>query len=167
MSAQLRSVSRLTGVAALGLMALLSGTRAHAQSMAITNFTTSGNPGGYYDVTDNVNLTVTFSNIPSQGACGYTIYANTYYYSGPYASGTLLQSVNRSIIGGGQGLPPGNSTLSANLYLNTPSILRASEPAGTQSILYYYTVNAGGGCNGWSGDSIAGGPWISTYVVHG
>jgi hypothetical protein len=169
MLTQPRFVSKVVGaVAALGLMVLVSGTRAHAQSMAITSFTTSGYPGGYYDVTDTANISVSFYNIPSQGACGYSLVANTYYYSGPYASGTLLQSTKTTVKSYTQGLPPGNSTISQTVNVNTPDLLRASEPAGTGSILYYYTLNAGGGCNSWNGSSIAGGPWSPyMFVVHG
>jgi hypothetical protein len=169
MVSQPRFVSNVVGAAAvLGLMVLMSGTRAHAQSMAITNFTTSGNPGGYYDVTDTANLSVSFYNIPAQGACGYSLVANTYYYSGPYASGTLLQSVKTYVHSYSQGLPPGNSTLTQTVNVNTPDLLRASEPAGTGSIHDYYPLCAGGGCNGWNASSIAGGPWSPyMFVVHG
>ena len=169
MSTQPRFVSKVVGsVAVFSLMVLMSGTRAHAQSMAITNFTTSGNPGGYYDVTDTANLSVSFYNIPAQGGCGYSLVANTYYYSGPYASGTLLQSTRITVKVSTQSLPPGNSTLTQTVNANTPDLLRASEPAGTGSILYYYTLMAGGGCNGWNSSSIAGGPWNPyMFVVHG
>jgi hypothetical protein len=66
--------------------------------MAITNFTISAYPGGYYDAWDTVNLSVSFYNVPSQGACGYSVVANASYYSGPYASGTLLKSASTTVL---------------------------------------------------------------------
>jgi len=165
MSTQLRFVSRTVCTAAFGLMALMSGVKAHAASVAFTSFSTTGSPGGYYDVTDTINLGAVFNSIPSTGGYGDQIYANVFYYSGPYASGTLLQSGANVVYSNGGSLTLGTNNISANVNLNTPAILRASEPAGTQSIFYIYHVAGGGGGNGWSGS-------FSTYtspnfLVHG
>jgi hypothetical protein len=166
MFAQSRFVSRVIGAGAvLSLMLLISGTKAHAQSVTITNFSYTGYPGGYDDVTDTINLGASFNNIPSNGGYGYGIIANVWYYSGPYASGTLLQSGSRTVYNNGGPLSAGNSTISPTVNVNTPALLRASEPAGTQSILYVYSVQVGGGCNGWSGTATAGGP--TAFVVRG
>ena len=169
MLSQLRFVPRMVGVVAgLGLMVLMSGAKAHAQSVTITNFSYSGYPGGYDDVTDTINIGASYNNIPSNGGYGYGIVANVWYYSGPYASGTLLLTKQTTVNVHTQSLPPGNSTISQTVYVNTPDLLRASEPAGTQSILYYYTLNAGGGCSGWNSSTIAGGPWSPyMFIVHG
>jgi hypothetical protein len=165
MTAQLRSFSRMVCILAFGLMALMSGTKAHAQSVAITSYNVTASPGGYYNVTDTVSVGATFSNLPYSGGYSCNIIANVYYYSGPYASGTLLQSTTKFLYGTGGPLAAGNSNVSVNTNLDTPCILRASEPVGTQSILYVYTVQLGGGCNGWSGTATTGGP--NAFVVHG
>jgi hypothetical protein len=166
MLAQTRFVSRMIGASAvLGLMVLMSGTKAHAQSVTVTNFSSSGSPGGYYDVTDTVSLSVSFNNMTSSGGYGYGINANYYYYSGPYASGTLLGSGSRTVYTYSGPLYTGNNNISNTIYVNTPDLLRASEPVGTQSIVYVYSVSGGGGCNGWGGSFSAGGP--NAFVVHG
>lgn len=166
MLAQTRFMSRMVGVAAaVGLTVLMSGAKAHAQSASVTNFSSTGSPSGYYDVTDTVNVGITFSNMPSSGGYGYGIIANYYYYSGAYASGTLLGSGSRGVYSTSGSFYSGTSTISNTVYVNTPDLLRASEPAGTQSILYVYTLQGGGGCNGWSGPFSAGGP--NAFVVHG
>jgi len=166
MPAQLRIVSRMVCiVAAFSLMVLMSQTRAQAQSVNITNFSVTGSPGGYYNVTDTVNLSFIFSNIPANGGYGYGITTSVWYYSGPNLTGSLLQYVpSKLIYNNGGSLVPGNNTFSVSFNSNTPDILRASEPAGTQSFLYVYVVQLGGGCNGWSGSTSAGGP---NFVVHG
>jgi len=146
-------------------MALMSGVKAHATSVAFTSFSTTGSPGGYYDVTDTINLGAVFNSIPSTGGYGDQIYANVFYYSGPYASGTLLQSGANVVYSNGGSLTLGTNNISANVNLNTPAILRASEPAGTQSILYVYSAVVGGGCMGWSGSATASDG--KTYLVHG
>ena len=166
MSAHFRFLSRIVGVVAvLGMMVLITGAKAHAQSVTITNFSYSGYPGGYDDVTDTINIGASFSNIPFNGGYGYGIVANVWYYSGPYASGTLLQSGSRAVYNNGGPLSAGNSTISPTVNVNTPALLRASEPAGTQSIVYVYSIQVGGGCNGWSGTATTGGP--TAFVVRG
>ena len=166
MLAQPRFMSRMVGVvAAVGLTVLLSGAKAHAQSAAVTNFSATGSPGGYYDVTDTVNVGITFNNMPSSGSFGYGILANYYYYSGAYAGGTLLGSGTRGVYSGNGAFYAGTSTISNTVYVNTPDLLRASEPAGTQSILYVYSLQGGGGCNGWSGPLSAGSS--NAFLVHG
>ena len=174
MSTQLCFGSKMVGILAFGLMAVLSGSKAHAQSVALTSFgaigyhpgSNTGQPGGWYDdVSDKVNLNIAFNNIPSIGNFGYGITVDIMYYSGPYASGTLLLSTTKSVYNTGGPISPGNSNVSLNMNFNTPAILRASEPAGTQSIFYIYHVAGGGGGNGWSGS-------FSTYtspnfLVHG
>jgi hypothetical protein len=165
MTAQFRFLSRMVCLLAFGLMALMWGAKAHAQSVAITSYNVTGSPGEYYNVTDTVSVAATFSNIPSSGGYGCNINANVYYYSGPYASGTLLQSTTKTLYGTGAPLAVGNTNVSVNVNLDTPNILRASKPVGTQSILYVYSVQVGGGCNGWSGTAMAGGP--NAFVVHG
>jgi hypothetical protein len=165
MSAQLRLVSKMVSVAAFSLIVLLPGIKAHAQSVAITNFSATGAPGGYYDVTDTVSLGMTFSSIPYAGGYGYSIDADVMYYSGPNLTGTLLLSTTTELYDNGGPLSPGNSKISANINLNTPATLRASEPAGTQSIFYVYTLDGGGGCMGWSGSATAAS--LPYFVVHG
>ncbi|MCW3062028.1 MAG: hypothetical protein JWQ02_3849 [Capsulimonas sp.] len=165
MSTQLRFASRMACIAAFGLMALMSGAKAHAQSLTVTSFSATGSPGGYNDVSDTVNFGASFNNIPSIGGYGYAITTDVMYYSGPYLSGTLLQSTSKLVYNSSGSLSPGNNNISANFAVNTPAILRASEPAGTQSIFYIYHVQVSGGCNGW-GDSFS--TYCTPYfIVHG
>lgn len=165
MSAQLRLVSRMVCVVAFGLMVMMSGIKAHAQSVTLTNFSATGSPGGYYDVTDTVSLGITFNSIPSAGGYGYGIIADVYYYSGPNLSGTLLLSTSNVLYNFSAPLAAGNSNVSANYNFNTPAILRSSEPAGTQSFLYIYDIQGGAGCYGWSGSF---GAYSTPYfIVHG
>ncbi|MEO7719583.1 MAG: hypothetical protein ABIY70_25550 [Capsulimonas sp.] len=87
------------------------------------------------------------------------------YYSGPYLSGTLLQSTTKLVYSTGGTISSGTSNVPLNMFFNTLGSLRASEPAGTQSIFYIYHVQGGGGGTGWSGS-------FSTYcspnfMVHG
>jgi hypothetical protein len=166
MLVQPRFVSRMIGVAAaVGLTVLMSGVKAQASSASVTTFSYTGSPSGYYDVTDTVNVGITFYYMASSGSYGYGIIANYYYYSGPYASGTLLGSGSRGVYSSNGAFYSGTSTISNTVYVNTPDLLRASEPAGTQSILYVYSLQGGGGCYGWSGPFSAGGS--TAFVVHG
>ena len=96
MSTQLRFVSKMACIAAFGLMVLLSGSKANAQA-SITNLSATGNPGGYNNVSDTVNFNLTFTNVTTSGGYGYGINAYVYYYSGPYATGTLLQSMGTAL----------------------------------------------------------------------
>jgi hypothetical protein len=178
MSAQLRFASRMICLLAFGLIALMSGVKAHAQSVTLTSFGAEGyhydaatgltthQPGGWYDdVDDKVNLNIAFNSIPSTGSFGYGVTVDVMYYSGPYASGTLLQSTTKLVYSTGGQIYPGNSNVSLNMFFNTPSNLRASEPAGTQSIIYIYHISGGAGGNGWSGNfSTYTGP---NFLVHG
>jgi len=152
-------------VVAVGLMVMMSGIKAHAQSVTLTSFSVTGSPGGYNDVTDAVSFGIAFNNIPSAGGCGYAILTDVQYYSGANLSGSLLQSTTQAIYSTGGPLPAGNSNISATLYLNTPAILRASEPVGTQSFLYIYHISGGGGCNGWNGNFAA--YCMPYFIVHG
>ena len=165
MPAPLRFVSRMVGLAAvLSLMVMMSGTRAHAQSVSITNFNVSWSPGGYYDVTDTINVGLEYDGIVYSGGYGYAIMAYVYYYSGANGTGTLLQSTSTSLYNSSGPLHAGNNYITGTINLNTPDILRASEPAGTQSFRYVYVIHAGGGCYGWSGNTQAGG---QNNLVHG
>jgi hypothetical protein len=165
MSAHFRFLSQMVGLAAvLSLMVMMAGTRAQAQSMAITDFSYTGSPGGYYDVTDTVHVGLEFDNIAYSGGYGYTILAYTYYYAGANGSGTLLQTTTTSLYSHSAPLTPGNNYISDYVNLNTPDILRASEPAGTQSFRYVYILQAGGGGPYWSRQATTGGP---TNLVHG
>jgi len=167
MPVQLRIVSRMVCIiAAFSLMVLMSQTKAQAQSVNITNFSVTGTPGGYYNVTDTVNLSFTFNGIASSGGgYGYGITVAVWYYSGPNLTGTLLQYVpSKLVYNNGGSLVPGTNNISVNFNSNTPAMLRASEPSGTQSFLYVYMVQLGGGCYGWSGSASGGGP---NFVVYG
>jgi hypothetical protein len=157
MSAQLRFVSRMVCILAFGLMMLMQGTKAHAQA-SITNLSVTGHPGGYDNTSDTVNFNLTFNNVTTSGGYGYGIVANVYYYSGPYASGTLLQSTSKTLYTTSGNLYVGTNNIWANVTLNTPSILRAVEPAGTQSFVYVYVIQAGGGWRDWGGNITANGP---------
>jgi len=164
MPAQFRLVSRMAYVVAFGLMVMMSGIKAHAQSVTLTSFSATGSPGGYYNVTDTVNLGIAIS-LPSSGGYGYEIFTDVQYYSGPNLSGTMLLSTTNSMYGYTTSLPSGSSNKSATLYFNTPAILRASEPAGTQSFLYVYHISGGAGCNSWNGTFAA---YTTPYfIVHG
>ena len=165
MSDQLRLVSRMVCVAAFSLIAMMSGIKAHAQSVTLISFSATGSPGGYNDVTDTVSLGLAFSNIPSNGSYGYGIIAEVYYYSGPNLTGTPLLSTEEELYSNGGPLSSGNSNKSATFSLNTPAILRASEPAGTQSFLYVYVIDGGAGCYDWSGSF--GGDSMPYFIVHG
>src|SRR5665213_4035029 len=123
MPAQFRLVSRMAYVVAFGLMVMMSGIKAHAQSVTLTSFTATGSPGGYYNVTDTVNLGIAIS-LPSSGGYGYEIFTDVQYYSGPNLSGTMLLSTTNSMYGYTTSLPSGSSNKSATLYFNTPAILR-------------------------------------------
>jgi hypothetical protein len=169
MSAKLRFLSKLIGgAAALGLMVLMSGATAHAQSASIPYFYGSGSPAGYYDVTDTLNFAIEYDGLYA-GSYEYTVLASTTYYSGANGTGTVLGSTNITLYSSNS--IPINSTYNYNSYslnLNTPGTLRASEPAGTQSIRYQYVIyTGGGGYNGyttWSGGTGSAGP---TNIVHG
>jgi hypothetical protein len=165
MLTQLRFLSKMAGIVAVfGLMALMSGTRAQAQSMSITDFSYTGSPGGYYDVTDTVHVGLEIDGNPYSGGYGYSILAYTYYYSGANGSGTLLQTTTTTLYSHSAPIGPGNTYVSDYVNLNTPDILRASEPAGTQSFRYVYILQAGGGGYNWSRQLTTGGP---TNLVHG
>jgi len=183
MSTQLRFVSRMVCLLVFGLMALMSGPKAHAQSVTLTSFGAEGyhyewdtatqtyvlkhQPGGWYDDidSDKVNLNIAFNNIPSTGHFGYGVTVDVMYYSGPYLSGTLLQSTTKLVYSTGGTISPGNSNMSLNSFFDTLTNVRASKPAGTQSIFYIYHVQGSGGGTGWSGSfSTYTGP---NFMVHG
>jgi hypothetical protein len=163
MTAQLRFFSRMVCLLAFGLMALMSGPKAHAQA-SITNLSATGHPGGYDNVSDTVNFNLTFSYVSTNGGYNYSINAYAMYYSGPNATGTLLQTTSTQLYSTSGPLYPGTDNIWANVNLNTPAIFRAMEPAGTQSFRYVYVVQANGGWRDWSGSVTNGGP---TCVVHG
>jgi hypothetical protein len=174
MSATLRFAPKIVGVAVFGLMAMMSGARAHAQSQSITipNFSVSGSPGGYNDVTDTLNFGIEFDGVVYGGSYEYTVLAVTTYYAGANGAGTVLGNTNVSLYSSPSiGVHSGNNYNAYTLNFNTPGTLRASEPAGTQSIRYQYVIYAGGGCGlyygsnqSWSGGTNSAGP---TNIVHG
>ncbi|MEO7719930.1 MAG: hypothetical protein ABIY70_27305 [Capsulimonas sp.] len=158
MSTQLRFVSRTACIVGFGLMALMSGAKAQAQGVTLTAFGATASPGGYDHQTDTVNVNIAF-NASSTGSYGYGITTDVLYYSGPYASGTLLQSTTKFVYSAGGPVSYGVSNASLNMDFNTPASLRASEPAGTQSFIYVYHISGGGGGTGWGGMfSTYGGP---------
>ncbi|MEO7719582.1 MAG: hypothetical protein ABIY70_25545 [Capsulimonas sp.] len=164
MKTQLRFASRMACIVAFGLVALMAGAKAHAQSATITNLSATGQPGGYDNVSDTVNFNLTFTWVSTYGGYNYSINAYAMYYSGPNATGTLLQTTSAQLYSTSGPLYPGSNNIWANVNLNTPAIFRAMEPVGTQSFRYVYVVQASGGWRDWSGSVTNGGP---NCVVHG
>jgi hypothetical protein len=170
MLAQFRFVPRIIAtIAIFGAMMVMSGTKSHAQSLSIKNLYASGSPGGYNDVTDTVNFGIEFDGVVYGGGYSYTVVAVAYYYSGANGTGTILQNTGTQLYNyTGGTVYNGNNYIPYSLNFNTPDILRASEPAGTQSIRYFYLVHTDGGCyNGyttWNGQATATGPY---NLVHG
>lgn len=147
MSGKLRILSKLIGGAvALGLMVLVSGSSARAESFSIPYLYATGSPAGYNDVTDTINFAVEFDDVHYGGGYSGELFAVVSYYSGANGTGAVLGSSQVGIYAiPNTNVGPGNHTNSYTTTSNTPALLRASEPAGTQSIVYQYVVYAGGG----------------------